>query len=613
MTIRTVLPRRSPAGTESARPRTVRVLAGALGLALAASGFSMPAQSAPSFSVKIHSAGKGIVTGAGKYRPGDIVQLTAVPGGGQAWAGWSSPGLDWIGARVDSFTMPDSDVVLDTSFRPEMASLKQVYKDDFTIGNIYAGSRTYEAGTQDSATVARHYNIMTGENLMKPDQLLPNANINQATGEWDFTFANADKFVKDSQDRGIKVHGHVLVWHSQSPAKLTPLNRAQAKANMERYIETVLTHFGESTTFDPATIVSWDVVNEAFADGVDQYDPAVGWRQYLRMSSQWYKAYASEPGADPGEFIYDAFVFARKYAPNVKLEYNDFNVFQSEGKAKAIIAMATEFNQRYAKANPGDARLLIEGIGMQSHNYINQTPAFACSDFTRLPELSDDGAADWKPGACSDHASVERSIQLIIDAGLSVSVSELDVQAFEAWNAEPQGTNGPYYDLTDPSVKDLFQKPGATYWADKISNRAELESIQAQRFAEYFAVYKKYSQDVDRVTFWGLTDAQNWRRNHNPQIFNGDFSEKLAAVAVANPEGWLGLKKPISDTSRLVDAIALVDSLDLRGKTYTGKSIGAVNGARGKANAVISKRGTQAEVNAALATLLAAIDGLERR
>ena len=43
------------------------------------------------------------------------------------------------------------------------------------------------------------------------------------------------------------------------------------------------------------------------------------------------------------------------------------------------------------------------------------------------------------------------------------------------------------------------------------------------------------------MTFWGLTDRLNWRATHNPQLFNSDWSEKLAAVAVADPEAWLGV------------------------------------------------------------------------
>lgn len=497
--------------------------------------------------------------------------------------------------------------------------LKDVYSDYFKVGNIYSGEGTYAEDSPNWAQVERHYNIMTAENIMKPDQLLPNDNINTDTGEWTFNFGPADYFVDESRERGIDVHGHVLVWHSQSPSKIYGLEsadpRAQAKANMERYIKEVLTHF-------KGRIVSWDVVNEAFVDGLDTFDPATqNWEDFLRGNpsdysySGWYDAYTTDmdeaAGERPGDFIYDAFVFARKYGPEAKLEYNDFNVFQSEGKAKAILAMATELNERYAAEYPEDERQLIEGIGLQSHNYINQTPAFACSDLTRLPKLVDEDAAEWQPGACSDHASVERSLQLITEAGFTASVSELDLQVWEAWNAEPQGDRGTYYDLDNPAAANLFHKEGFTYWVGKIDNRMELEAIQAQRFAEYFAVYKKYSQDLDRVTFWGLTDALNWRRNHNPQLFNADFSQKLAAPAVADPEGLLGVKKPITDASGLFDAIGEAEALGLQGKQYTGKSIGALRAVIGRATATAQSGQTQAEINAAHEEVVEAAAGLE--
>lgn len=464
----------------------------------------------------------------------------------RAAARWMGAGLAAAVATI-GYAVPAHGEPTATADAP-IAPLKEVYKDYFNVGNIYSGPQTYAEGSPNWAQVEKHYNIMTAENIMKPDQLLPDANINTETGEWTFTYEGADEFVDETIDRGMGVHGHVLVWHSQSPSKLYSGTRAEAKANMERYIKEVLAHF-------EGRVVSWDVVNEAFADGVDSFDPATeDWQTYLRGApadyafSGWYSAYTrgidEAAGETPGDFIYDAFYFARKYDPDVKLEYNDFNVFQSEGKAKAILAMATEFNERYAAENPDDPRQLIETIGLQSHNYINQTPAFACSDLTGLPELVNEEAEEWQPGACSDHASVERSLQMITEAGFTANVSELDLQVWEAWNAEPQGERGTYYDLNDPAAADLISKPGFTYWEGKIQSRTELEAIQAQRFAEYFAVYKKYAQDMDRVTFWGLTDALNWRRNHNPQIFNGDWSQKLSAPAVADPEAWLATATP---------------------------------------------------------------------
>ncbi len=597
--------------------------AAGVALALAGVGLATPAHAVveETYDVEIVVDGKGTVTGAGSYAPGAVVELAADPGRRHVWGGWTSDELDWIGARVDSFTMPAEDVVLETTFRKEMAPLKKAYRDYFDVGNIWSHPGTYEEGSPNEATVERHYSVMTAENHMKPDQLLPNDNIDPETGEFTFVFETADRFVDETLARGMDVHGHVLVWHGQSPPRLnsgeTGGTRAQARANMERYIREVATHFR-------GRVVSWDVVNEAFVDGLEEFDPQTqDWRDFLRGGpnggfSNWYSAYANGADEAAGEhaadFLYDAFVLARTYDPEARLEYNDFNVFQSEGKAQAIIAMATDLNERYAAEHPEDPRPLVEAIGLQSHNYINQTPAFACSDHTRLPGLVDDDAAEWQPGACSDLASVERSLQLIVDAGFTASISELDVQVWEAWNGQPEGDDRALYrDLSDPSVKDRISRDGFTYWVGKITNRAELEAIQAQRYAEYFAVYKKYAQHIHRVTFWGLTDLLNWRATHNPQIFNSDFSEKLAAPAVADPERWLGVRGHITDTSLLEQVLAEAEALDLRGHAYAGKSLAKVKKAIADARHVLRRPHPQKRIDDATDALVDAVAQLEPR
>ncbi|MDQ0424548.1 endo-1,4-beta-xylanase [Cellulomonas iranensis] len=607
-----------------AAKRPARWAGAGLAVALATVGFVAPAHAAvdaATYDVTIRATGAGTVTGGGTYAPGDTVELTATPGAGQVWAGWTSADLAWIGARALSFTMPEGDVTLETSFRPQIAPLKEVYRDYFDVGNIYSNAGTYADGSQASSTIARHYSVMTAENNMKPDQLLPNNNIDPVTGEFTFTFGPADAFVDQTLARGMKVHGHVLVWHGQSPARInsgaTGGTRAQAKANMEEYIREVLTHYRGKAE-------SWDVVNEAFVDGLAEFDPATqDWRDYLRGGpnggqSRWYSAYANgadtAAGEHPADFLYDAFVYARQYGPEARLEYNDFNVFQSEGKAQAILAMATDLNARYAAEHPEDPRRLVESIGLQSHNYINQTPAFACSDRTRLRSLVKDAAAEWQPGACSNEASVERSLQLITEAGFTASISELDLQVWEAWNGQPEGEDrAAYRDLTDPTVADRISRGEFDYWVGKISNRAELEKIQAQRFAEYFAVYKKYSTDINRVTFWGMTDQASWRFTHNPLIFNSDFSEKLGAAASANPERWLGQRHPVVDTSKLEAAIAEVKALKLSAKDFTGLSIARVKAVLGRVIAVLATPGAQGKVNAATAALHEAVAALERR
>ncbi|MFS0703789.1 endo-1,4-beta-xylanase [Cellulomonas sp. 179-A 9B4 NHS] len=604
------------------RRRVARWTGAATAVVLATVGLAAPAQAAveETYEVDLRVSGRGTVTGEGSYQAGDTVVLTATPGAQQVWGGWTSEELGWIGARVGSFTMPEGDVVLDTTFRRQMAPLKDVYRDYFDVGNIHSDPATYAPGSASSANIERHYSVMTAENSMKPDQLLPNANIDPETGEFTFRFGPADAFVDETLARGMDVHGHVLVWHGQSPPRInsgpTGGTRAQARANMERYIQEVLTHF-------QGRVVSWDVVNEAFVDGLDEFDPATqDWRDFLRGgpnggASNWYSAYANgadtAAGEHPADFLYDAFVLARTYGPEARLVYNDFNVFQSEGKGEAIVAMATDLNARYAAEHPEDPRLLVETIGLQSHNYINQTPAFACADRTRLPGLVDEAAAEWQPGTCSDHASVERSLQMIIEAGMTADVSELDLQVWEAWNGQPEGDDrAQYRDLTDPSVQDRISREGFTYWVGKISNRAELERIQAQRFAEYFAVYKTYSTDIDRVTFWGLTDQRSWRSTHNPLLFNSDFSEKLGAAASADPEAWLGLDRPVTDTSKLAAAVAAAEALDPRDPAWSREGVAAVRRALAHARLVLTHGGHQGRVLAATTALADAIAALER-
>jgi endo-1,4-beta-xylanase len=92
-----------------------------------------------------------------------------------------------------------------------------------------------------TAMFRRQYTAMTVENEMKPQYLSPSKGA--------YSYGSADTLVSWAQANGIKVHGHTLVWHSQSAAWLTadaggkPLTRAEARANMREYISNVAGHF----------------------------------------------------------------------------------------------------------------------------------------------------------------------------------------------------------------------------------------------------------------------------------------------------------------------------------------------------------------------------------
>ena len=71
------------------------------------------------------------------------------------------------------------------------------------------------------------------------------------------------------------------------------------------------------------------------------------------------------------------------------------------------------------------------------------------------------------------------------------------------------------------------------------------------------------------------------------------------------------MKKPITDTSRLLQAIDEAGAVDVRGAQYTGKTLGAFKGALGRATAVIKADRGQAAVNDASEELVEATAGLE--
>jgi len=432
-------------------------------------------------------------------------------------------------------------------------SLKEAWKDHFLLGNIYRtfGSRGTRANNDDPqrAMLLHNYNVLTPENTMKPSTLStggagadPVENGGNGTVRWNF--AAADEMMAFAEENDLLIFGHVLVWHNQTPAWInggggedeSTYTRARARANMEYFIKTAVEHFNKWKNKDGSNrVFAWDVVNEALSDGVNwSADAQPGqWRNHMRLPKQsgWIRAYSNgmKEGEHPSDFIYDAFRFARKYTHAI-LYYNEFNLY-FDGKASAVAQMIQELNAQWAtdkENNPeavdsaGDykGRKLIEGVGMQSHNYMWDTSA----------------------------AAVERNIKRLIDAGVEISISELDLFVFAPAEGAPQGSRGEYIDLRDRTAEQLVANSNNQrqkyYWRDLgVTTGREVEIAQAIRYAEYFEVYKKYSDHIRRVTFWGYRDNDNWRRNLNPLLWNSDYSPKEAFKAVIDPSGYLERSK----------------------------------------------------------------------
>jgi endo-1,4-beta-xylanase len=346
-------------------------------------------------------------------------------------------------------------------------TLKQAYAGKFLIGcadDLRANSEAYQAN------IRANYDIVTPENCMKPERIHP--------AEDRYTFETADALVDWSQKNGLKVWGHTLGWHSQTPAWFFQDKNAQAPsvpdtarprnpnaitgplASKEVVLERLKNHIMTVVGRYKGRIKGWDVFNESIADGGD------GTTENLRTNS-WYRAVGPE-------VISLAFKWAHEADPDAQLYYNDYNIEQGAVENKGKHASSLLLLKRLLKEG-----VPITGVGIQGHWHLN----------TNL-------------------ADVEKAIENYAALGLRVSITELDVTATGA-NSGAFGVN--QGDRTIPA--ENFEK-------------------QAEVYKKLFEIFMRHQDVIDRVTFWGLSDTRSWRRGQAALLFDGDLNPKPAYKAV---------------------------------------------------------------------------------
>ncbi|MDR0321955.1 MAG: endo-1,4-beta-xylanase [Treponema sp.] len=229
---------------------------------------------------------------------------------------------------------------------------------------------------------------------------------------------------------------------------------------------------------DNNKVISWDVVNEAIdlTDNLNAQLEGNNWEGY-----DWTKALRDSPWNKAGTtYIEEAFRAARAADSEAKLFYNDFNL-NSLKKSRATYLMVKDINTR----NPNvGGRPLIDGIGMQTHHHLNTNPA-----------------------------TVRAAIELFVSLGVEIAVSEMDVVAADGG------------EISDSRLGR---------WDEAASQK------QAELYAKLFVIFKKYSEHITRVTFWGLDDATSWRSQNHPTLLDRRYGLKPAFFAVQNPSLFLG-------------------------------------------------------------------------
>ncbi len=254
----------------------------------------------------------------------------------------------------------------------EETPAKDIYKDYFLVGAAINGSDidTMAIKHKGMAKILKeNFNSTTLSNLMKPEYLLDEkATKKSKDGMPVCKFDTCDPALKFCQENGIKMRGHTLLWHNQTPSWLFYKNYdvksgklADAKTmakRMESYIKQVITHCQKKY---PGVVYAWDVVNECVCTDEGSYiETKGGWK--LRADTKKDNDFTHEQAVQNywyttmGEnYVEKAFSFARKYADaDVKLFYNDYNVFMEE-KMDNIYKMVEQLKEKG----------LIDGIGLQ--------------------------------------------------------------------------------------------------------------------------------------------------------------------------------------------------------------------------------------------------------
>jgi len=459
----------------------------------------------------------------------------------------NAPGMNFtITSLVIKVEPPEGDIYEwpTPAWNNTIASMKDKFKDVFQIGTIMSPGTSLNRlhdSYQSAAFFLKHYNVVTLENHMKPDAMMPSAGTTR--------FAAADSVVNWANQNNIDVIGHTLVWHSQSPDWVNggqmkqPLTRTQARQNMQTYINTVAGHY-------KGKVVAWDVVNEAFMNIGECFELKNDWRDALRSSpchreslnlnvndhtnnqlSPWYDAYAngatgSQSGAD---YIYDAFVFTRLADPGAKLYYNDFNE-EFWGKRESIAQMVEQLNEQWKtdERNTEPDRMLIEAIGMQSHYY--------------------GGGVQPVESMTYNLARVDSTIQRFAATGARISITELDIP-MGGW-----------------SSADRYNKI-------KLSDAED--QLLGKLYADLMRTYLKYANHIDRITFWGMSDGVSWRNYGMPLLFDNSLRPKAAFDSIMAID--IGLYTSIKTPNRAAQNVKKPNMKVTTGRSAINVKFNAVN------------------------------------
>ena len=374
-------------------------------------------------------------------------------------------------------------------------ALKDAFKDRFIVGTAVNRSmvtgttfrRSAEQLAKDIALVKEQFNQITAENDMKWALIQPREGTNG------YDFAPADAFVNFGVSNKMYLVGHTLVWHSQTPnwvfagtnapptnvtasagvsTNVSGTNRVGRggfgggfgrytgpRASREELLQRMREHIHTVVGRYKGKIKSWDVVNEAIADG-----PGTN----VLRNSLWSEIIGPD-------FIAKAFQYAHEADPDAILRYNDYGL-ENPAKRKKLITLIKSLQEQ---------KVPVHAIGSQAHLNVSIT-----------------------------FASMDQALAEMATLGLPIHITELDVNT---------ATGGQRGFGADVSANAAATQGGVVSDADK---------KLADAYAGIFRAFLKHHDSLKMVTFWGANDANSWRAQGKPLLFDGDSKPKPAFESV---------------------------------------------------------------------------------
>lgn len=309
-------------------------------------------------------------------------------------------------------------------------------------------------------------------NAVSPENDMKPEVIHPNPNTWNFS--GADAYIEFGKKNNMWILGHTLCWHNQTPdffwndEKGNPKTKQQLFDTIEDYIKVVCTHF-------LGKVDAWDVINEIVSEDGGYRD--LGWVKALGGNQ-----------ADVDEFVKHVFRCAQKYAPDTELYYNEFNAWRPS-KMAGILRIVDMLRAEGIR---------IDGVGIQGHWGLN----FPKNEY------------------------IEQAIDTYAAHGLRVNITELDVDVLPV-SKEGQvfGWEGLKNSLYQLEEWETFLDPYKEGLPD------EVEEQQAARYAELLAIFYKHRDQIDRVTWWGISDGISWKngypvlnRVNYPLLWKRDFT-----------------------------------------------------------------------------------------